>query len=65
MKLMKCTCGEMIFTRRKAEHLKSKWHAFAEQCRVLRARGLSYAEIARQTGMTRNYVTLKLSNEGL
>lgn len=64
-KLITCSCGELIFTRRKADHEKSKWHAVASTSRLLRAKGMSYAEIARQVGLTRNYVKMRLSREGL
>lgn len=64
-RFLKCSCGEMIFTRRKADHEKSRWHAVANECRLLRAKGMTYAEIARQVGLKRNYVTVKLTSEGL
>jgi hypothetical protein len=60
-----CSCGATFKVGRDSQHKRSNWHKVARGCRYYRKAGLSYAEIARQVGLSRNYVLLRLQEEGL
>jgi hypothetical protein len=55
-----CACGERISPTKMEQHRASKWHKIAREARILRAAGCSFSEIARQTGVSKQYVYLKL-----
>lgn len=62
-----CSCGTQLGTNAKnAHHMKrATWHKNAAAARKLRKLGMSYAEVARQLGIGKQLVWLRLSEEGL
>ena len=61
-----CTeCGGLYREGRAAQHVASKWHHVATKARNYHRVGVSFAEIARQLGLSRYYVAKKLHEEGL
>ncbi len=58
-------CGGLYREGRAAQHLASKWHRVAIKARNYHRVGVSFAEIARQLGLSRFYISKKLHEEGL
>lgn len=56
--LVQCRCGITLMRGQLARHRQGAWHGQSEKLKELRARGLSYAEIARQIGFTRSYICI-------
>lgn len=50
---MKCVCGHIITPAQKRSHERGKWHLFFKQMLFYRERGLSFAEIGREVGLSR------------
>lgn len=65
-KTVKCpSCGGQFNLGRDKQHRTSKWHSVANTARNYLRAGCSYSEIARQLGLSRYYVAVKLHQEGL
>jgi len=56
-----CECGMSISHGQKTRHRQGEWHRKRMKAIELRARGFSFAEIARQLGFTRAYVAQKFN----
>ncbi len=59
------SCGARFNLGRDAQHRASRWHLVARAARAFRKRGIPYAEIARQLGLSRFYIQVRLKEEGL
>jgi AraC-like DNA-binding protein len=55
-KVVQCSCGLVIMAPYLKNHEKTMWHQMAPQALELKDRGLTFAEIARQLGVTRAYI---------
>jgi hypothetical protein len=62
----KCRCGMWLSPAQLSRHKEGIWHGKASHAKELRGRGLSFAEIARQLGVTRAYISqrFRLVEEG-
>lgn len=65
VKIICGTCGGLYNLGRYDQHVASKWHRVAQKARNYHRIGVSFAEIARQLGLSRYYVAKKLHEEGL
>ena len=52
----KCSCGRWVITAGKIKHETGRWHKEHERFKELRAKGLTFAEIGRQLGVSRVFV---------
>ena len=53
----RCQCGMWLSPAQLKRHKRGVWHAKFVRAQELRERGLTFAEIARQLGVTRAYVS--------
>lgn len=58
-----CECGLTITAGQRTRHRQGAWHQKRAQAQELRSRGFSFAEIARQLGFTRAYISQKFNQE--
>jgi DNA-binding CsgD family transcriptional regulator len=58
-KKIRCVCGLPISPGQQARHELGRWHRAASEAHHLRSHGLSFADIARNLGLSRAYVSQK------
>ena len=63
-RLIRCEeCGLPYTYPQRTRHLNGMWHKHRLKAIALRERGLSIAEIARQLGFTRAYISQKFAKK--